>query len=287
MWPFTGGCHYSGDCSRYSERCGRCPLLGSRRERDISRWVWNRKTSAWAQLDLTLVCPSRWLAEKVKASSLFSGAPVQVIPNGLDTNRFRPFPKPVARNLLNLPIEGHVMLFGCADSIDDPRKGFQHFLDAAHRMSVNAPDEAIHLAVFGASALPESIRCPHPIHFLGYLGDDIALSLAYAAADVFVAPALQDNLPNTIMEAMACGTPCVAFGIGGILDMIDHQIDGYLAHPDDSQSLGRGVQWVLNGGLGRATELSTNARKKAATVFDQRVQARKYLRLCQDLSRRA
>ena len=112
MWPFTGGCHYSQECDRYTDSCGACPILHSDRNRDLSRWIWQRKAKAWKDLNLTIVTPSSWLAKCVSSSSLFKNLRVEVIPNGLDTRKYKPVQRQIARELLNLPQDKYLVLFG-------------------------------------------------------------------------------------------------------------------------------------------------------------------------------
>lgn len=275
MWPFTGGCHYSGDCARFRERCGSCPVLGSRLVMDLSRLVWLRKRRVFDRIDLTVVAPSRWMAERARESSLFLDMPVEVIPNGLDIERFRPFDKASARDLLGLPKDKRLVLFGGVSATSDPRKGYDLLEEALRRLPAFAPGTAggTELVVFGASSGGASL--PLPTRFLGRFGDDVSLALVYAAADVFVAPSRSDNLPNTLLEALSCGTPCVAFDAGGIPDLVEHQANGYLARAGDAEDLARGMAWILADG-DRLRELGAAARRKITSGFSLEHQAARY-----------
>ncbi|MEM2130759.1 MAG: glycosyltransferase family 4 protein [Candidatus Bathyarchaeia archaeon] len=281
MWPFTGGCHYSQGCERYTASCGACPQLESKSNWDLSRWVWHRKAKAWKNLNLTIVTPSSWLANCAKASSLFGKLPIHVIPNGLDLEKFRPIAQPTARNLLNLPADKHLILFGATDAIREPRKGFD-LLQQSLQLLSNFGPKNIELVIFGSSKPNESPNFGFNCHFLGTLNDDLSLVLAYSAADVFVAPSREDNLPNTVIESLACGRPCVAFNIGGMPDMISHKNNGYLAKPFEVEDLARGIDWVL-GEQERLVKLKENARSKAEKEFSQELQARRYLSLFTEL----
>ncbi|MGA9382051.1 MAG: glycosyltransferase [Phormidium sp.] len=130
MWAFTGGCHYDQECDRYKNSCGACPQLHSQKEWDLSRWVWQRKAKAWKKLNLTIVTPSLWLAKCAKESSLFKEMRIEIIPNGLDTEKYRPIDRYTARNLLKLPQDKQLVLFGAVSATSDLRKGF-HLLQAA------------------------------------------------------------------------------------------------------------------------------------------------------------
>jgi glycosyltransferase involved in cell wall biosynthesis len=278
MWAFTGGCHYSQECKRYQTFCGACPQLQSPHEWDISHWTWQRKARAWKHLNLTVVTPSHWLAECAQSSALFHNYPVAVIPNGLDLARYRPFDRRMARDLLNLPQDKQLVLFGAINATRDLRKGFHLLLPALERLSQMATADQLELLVFGASGPHDLIPLDLKIRYLGRLNDDLSLALAYSAADVFVAPSMQENLSNTVLEAIACGTPCVAFKIGGMPDMIEHQVNGYLVQPFEPEDLARGIHWIL-ADHDRHQILSTAARQKAEQEFDANLQAQRYLDL--------
>jgi len=283
-WPFTGGCHLPGDCVRYRERCGCCPVLGSRRDRDLSRWVWSRKKRAWRDLDLTLVAPSRWLADCARASSLFGDARIEVIPNGLDLTLFRPIDKRVARDLMGLAQDKNYLLFGAVNSTGDPNKGFGLLLPALQSLSAQRSGDT-ELIVFGA---PEPAYPPPfgmKAHYLGRLHEEVSLALLYSAADLLVSPSLQENLPNTVMEAMACGTPCVAFRQGGVPELIEHRSTGYLARPLDTRDLAQGIAWTLED-RGRREALSARARLSVERNFALDLVARRYAELYRDLIER-
>lgn len=282
MWPFTGGCHYDQGCGRYAQSCGACPQLHSRRERDLSRFIWRRKKRAWKDTDLTIVALSQWLAKCACKSSLFKDLRIEIIPNGLDLNRFKPIDKRIAREILNLPLDKQLILFGAMNATSDQRKGFDLLKLALGHLHGSVQRDRTDVIIVGASEPKKTVDLKFESHYLGLLKDNISLNLVYAAADVFVAPSRQDNLPNTVMEALSCGTPCVAFDIGGIPDMIDHHQNGYLAQPFDTEDLAHGIQWVLEN-ENRRQKLSQNARQKAVQEFDQELQARRYLELYADI----
>jgi glycosyltransferase involved in cell wall biosynthesis len=283
MWPFTGGCHYSGECNKYTQSCGHCPQLKSQQDGDISGWVWWRKAKAWKNLNLTIVTPSQWLADCARNSSLFQDLRIEVIANGLDIQRYKPIEKKIARHLLGLPQDKQLILFGAMTATSDNRKGFHLLLPAIKKLSQGEIwQHKLELVVFGAS---EPVNPPDfglKTHYLGRLNDDISLALVYAAADIFVAPSLEDNLPNTVMEALACGTPSVAFKIGGMPDMIEHQQNGYLAQPFDVEELAKGISWVLEDEK-RYQKLCDRTRDKIEQEFTLEIQASKYLKLYNDI----
>ncbi len=282
MWPFTGGCHYDQNCGRYVESCGACPQLKSNKNYDLSRWIWQRKSQAWKNIDLTIVTPSNWLAKCASSSSLFRNSRVEVIPNGLDLQRYKPINRQIVRSLLNLPQNKHLVLFGAIKATSDRRKGFHLLNPALQRLCQSGWQNQIELIVIGASESDDQVDLGFKTHYLGKLSDDISLAQVYAAADIFVAPSLQDNLPNTVVEAIACGTPCAAFKIGGMPEIIEHQQNGYLAQPFESQDLARGIAWILEN-KERHRQLCARARTKAEQEFTQELQARRYDSLYSEL----
>ena len=282
MWPFTGCCHYDQGCGRYTGSCGDCPQLHSRRDKDLSRWIWRRKAKSWQNTDLTIVALSQWLAGCARKSSLFKDLRIEVIPNSLDITRFKPIDKRMSREILNLPQDKKLILFGAMGATRDLRKGFDLLQTTLQSLAQTDWKDKARLVIFGASKPERHVDLGIPAYYLGTLKDDISLSMVYSAADVFVAPSRQDNLPNIVMESIACGTPCAAFDIGGIPDMIDHQENGYLAEPFETDDLLCGITWILEN-RERHCKLSYHARQKAEREFNQDLQARRYLALYEEL----
>jgi glycosyltransferase involved in cell wall biosynthesis len=282
MWPFTGGCHYSSECDRYTEHCGCCPQLGSSKAFDLSAWVWHRKAKNFNSLNLTLVTPSQWLANCAQSSSLFRERRIEVIPNGLDLQIYKPIDSRVARQILNLPQDKKLILFGAVRATSDRRKGFHFLQPALHQLRQITQRDNIQLVIMGASEPPQPLNLGFETHYLGTLKDDYSLVLAYAAADVFVAPSVQDNLPNTVLEAIACGAPCVAFNIGGMPDLIKHKQNGYLAHPYEIEDFAQGINWVLDDCV-RWQKLSEASRSKAEQEFSLTLQASRYRDLFREI----
>jgi glycosyltransferase involved in cell wall biosynthesis len=269
MWAFTGGCHYNGTCDRYKQECGKCPQLNSSNEKDLSKWVFNRKKKYWDEVDFIVVTPSSWLANCARSSSLFEDKNIEVIPNGIDLEYFKPVTKDEAKKTLKLPLDKNLILFGAMNSTQDKRKGYRYLKSAINVLSEASDFEAI---VFGNSSDGEQLDIK--INYMGNFPDNM-LNTLYSAADVFVAPSIQDNLPNTIMESLACGTPSVAFDIGGMSDMIVHKENGYLAKPFDTEDLAKGIEWVVKQDQ-RKKNLSQASRKYVENNFDLKMIAEKY-----------
>lgn len=282
MWAFTGGCHYSRECDRYQQSCGRCPILKSDRDWDWSSWLWRRKAKAWQNLNLTLVTPSKWLAECAKSSSLFKDVPVRVIPNGLDTDTYQPIDKGLARKLLKLPQDKQIILFGAISATKDPRKGFPLLQTALQHLSRQTSSEQIELVVFGSSLPTLSTDLDFNTHYLGYFYDDLALAIVYSAADVMVVPSTQEAFGQTASEALACGTPVVAFNATGLPDIVDNYQNGYLATPYQPIDLAKGIIWVLQDAE-RWQKLSHHARAKVRQEFTVEKQTERYHQLYKEI----
>ncbi len=265
MWTFCGTEHYTDDGPEARFVAGYEPALPGRGV-DWDRVVWRRKRRHWRTGRMTVVTPSRWMGDCARASALFRDARVEVIPNGIDTQRYKPIDRATARGILNLPADKRLILFGAMRATSDARKGFPLLEKALARLAAGPLGSQAELVVFGASAPAEPPPFELPVHYTGRVSDEVTLALLYAAADVFIAPSRQDNLPNTVVEALACGTPCVAFRIGGMPDMIEHEGNGYLAPPFDAEALGAGLQWVLEDDT-RHAALGRRARAKAESAF--------------------
>ncbi len=274
MWAFTGGCHYDGGCRKYLNECNSCPSLGSLKRNDLSSRIFKRKVRTFPRLNnITIVGVSRWLADSAKSSALLRDKYIVTIPNPIDTHTFRPLEKAVARDMLGFSSRKEIILFGAMNATSDLRKGFSELSQALLRIRSNE----IELAVFGASQPQNEPDLGFPIKYLGRLYDDLTLRVAYSAADVMVVPSLQEAFGKTASESMACGTPVVAFGTNGLLDIVDHKQNGYLAKPFDSFDLAQGIEWILahpNHDL-----LSQNARQKVLDNFEAGKVARRYMAL--------
>ncbi|MGJ3522815.1 glycosyltransferase [Nitratidesulfovibrio sp. D1] len=274
-WAFTGGCHYTGDCDGFRKRCGCCPQLGSTRGDDLSCKVWQRKHDAYARMNLTIVAPSRWLADLARQSSLFAGRRIEVIPNGLDTDVFRPMDKAAAKAFLGIDPNHPVLLFG-AQWLTDRRKGGDILAAALERLEFPCT-----LLTFGAGAAALDVNPNVTVYGLGSLADDISLAVVYSAADMFICPSREDNLPNTVAEAMACGTPCVAFDVNGLPEMVEHMVNGWLARPCDPVDLAAGIRWLV--GHPCPDELRQNARQHALAEYSLDIMGSRYETLYEDL----
>ncbi|MDZ7760077.1 MAG: glycosyltransferase family 4 protein [Desulfovermiculus sp.] len=274
MWAFTGGCHYDDGCGKYASACGKCPVLKSAKEKDLSSRIFARKQKQYSKISqLTVNGLSSWLAECAKQSHLFRNRVVVNLPNPIDIERFKPVAKQQAKDILGLPHDKKHILFGAMNATGDERKGF---LELSKALSCLSADD-IELAVFGSSEPQSPPQFPFPVRYLGRLHDDISLRILYSAADVMVVPSKQEAFGQTATEAMACGTPVVAFAATGLLDILDHQENGYLARPFESKDLAHGIKFCLN--RSESLKMSENARNKVLELLDSKTVAKRYIEL--------
>lgn len=281
QWYFTGICHYSGICEKYKSQCAKCPMLkGS--HMDLAKKVFDRKREIYKGHNITFVGCSRWMADLARQSALTGGHTVTNVPNAIDTDVFTPMDKTEARKRFNLPQDMRLLLFG-AQRITDKRKGFRFLVEACEHIAMHHPTLPGHLGVVVLGGDAESVKeaLPLPVYTVNYLSNETDIAQLYNAADLFVTPSLQDNLPNTIVEAMSCGVPCVGFNVGGIPEMINHKQDGYVADYCDSIDFAQGIAWCLN--ESRHPSLCQHARDNALATYSESAVAQQYLKVYQGL----
>jgi glycosyltransferase involved in cell wall biosynthesis len=241
--PLTGGCHYSYDCDRYTARCGRCPQLGSDREDDRSRTVLERRLELLSPLPIVFVAASSGVEEWVRQSAAFASHRVERIPAITDDRVFRPVDRRVARDLLEVPQDASVVLFG-AGNLVHPRKGVVEYgVPALRRLANSAPDLDVFVLAVGARG--EELELPYPMRALGALSDPVAIALGYQAADVYLCPTVADAGPLMIPEALLCGTPVVAFDVGYAVDLVRDGETGYLVRSRDPAGLATALLELL------------------------------------------
>jgi glycosyltransferase involved in cell wall biosynthesis len=278
MWAFCGAEHFTEDF-RWRDGYLRNNRPVHESGFDLNRWTWQRKLKHWRK-PINIVAPSQWLADCARQSALMSGWPVSVIPNAIDTEAWRPVDKALARKILGLPIESPLLLFGAIGGTRDPRKGFDLLRSALDHL--RGEIKGLELVVLGQPPPKQPMDLGFPIHFAGHLHDDISMTLFYSAADALILPSRQDNLPNVGIEALACGTPVVAFNACGLPDIVGHKETGYLANAFDTRDLAEGVRWVV-ADTDRRARLSSRSRTAAVARFSYPVVAEQYLKLYQTL----
>ncbi len=278
MWPFTGICHYAGECGNYRHECGNCPLLRYPSPTDLSRQMVRKKWEWIRGANVTFVACSHWLEEMAKTSRLLRKADVRCISNPLDTSVFCPGERTAARKRLGLPLKGKLVLFASM-KVTDKRKGVDYLLEAARLLETKYNQNGSNFGFMVMGHHAEQLRqlLHFPVHAMGYVTEAERVADVYRAADLFVIPSLSDNLPNTIAEAMACGTPCVGFRTGGIPEMIDHLSNGYVANYKDADDLAQGILHVLS-----HPSMGSAAEHYAGYKYDQDRVARQYAELYQE-----
>jgi len=282
MWPMTGHCAYSFGWDGWETGCGSCPTVAHypALRRDTTATLWRVKNRTYARSSLTIVAPSRWIAKMAEASPLLGRFPVHVIPNGLNVDIFRPIPKKIARAALGIGEAARVILFS-ADSIEDQRKGAALMQEALARLAATG-GQNITLLIAGAHVDQLKLRLPFDIKQLNRIGDDETMAMVYAAADIFVLPTLADNLPNGILESMACGTPSVTFDVGGCGEAVRHLDTGYLAAYKDVADLAKGIQLLLNDDELRR-RLGLRSREVAENEYALELQTERFVRLYENV----
>ena len=282
QWAFTGGCHYSRGCPHFSTYCHQCPYLKKPGEQDLSRQVFEQKQRLFAKASIHFTPPSRWLAAEAQRSTLLQRFPFTVIPYAINQRIFRPIGRAEANARFALPDRDSDragsarLLFGSA-TVTDTRKGFRYFVDALTLLHQQHPELTPEILVFGKGRSYLFDELPYPVRHLGLLTSEDDIVAAYNAADALVVPSLEDNLPNTVIEALACGTPVVGFRTGGIPEMIDHESTGFLADTGSAQQLADGLVFILT--HPNPELLRQNARQSAEAQFSEDVVARKHIDL--------
>lgn len=280
MWMMTGGCHYTGTCRNFENACGNCPFLKDPADKDLSRKIWKRKYRIFDNWDFTLVTCSNWLKEEALKSSLLGDKNIVVIPNPIDTEFFSMKPRNQARLSIGLSTEKFYILFG-AMNIDDERKGFKYLKSAIDKIGKLSDVE---LLIFGKADETIFENFAVPVNYMGQISKQENLVTLYNSADVFLLPSLEDNLPNTVMEAASCGTPTVAFDIGGLRDLVEQNVTGYLAKEKSPDDLANGIQIIWDNVKKDPDYFRANTREKVINCFSETKVASSYISLYEKLA---
>lgn len=267
MNPFTGGCHYvTPSCKGAQYHCGKCPHLASTFKYDLSFLNFKNKHYSYKKIDFVVNGLSRWIASEAHISTLFQDKTIVNLPNTIDTKIFRPINKNIAREIVGINTNKKYLGFGAIFGTQIERKGYSQLKKALE----NLHNKEDYLLIIFGSSYGENIA-DIETHFLGHVHDDLTLAIVYSSIDVFIAPSLAENLSNAILESLSCGTPVVAFDIGGNSDMIIHKQNGYLAK--NTEDLSCGINWILQ----HSQILSHNVRENILQNFDYNVVAPKYI----------
>ena len=269
IWPATAICHLTLNCRNFTTYCRNCRLLpGGGSSNDLSSSIWRKKQKMLGDGTIYFVACSHWLEQEAKASALLKGHKIASIPNPIDTHIYHPGDKKAARKNLGLPEDKRLILF-VSQRVTNKNKGMDYLIEACRQL------EDYEVVILGGHAEEVVDQLPLKAYPLGYVNDERRIVEVYQAVDVFVLPSLSENLPNTIMEAMACGVPCVGFKVGGIPEEIDHKRNGYVAEYRNPDDLARGIRWILS--EADYEQLSQEAVRKVAHSYSQQSVAISYL----------
>lgn len=275
LWPLTGHCAYPGDCERWRNGCGDCPNLESYPPvvRDTTHFLWDLKRDIYSKIcRLVMVAPSSWTERLVRESPLFTGREVVRIPNGLDLTCFRPGDRGAARRRFGLPDDKVLLMFNAHVAADNPRKGTHLLIDALKALP---NPEQVGLLVAGQGAEWWCGKVPQSVYPLGFLQSDEAIRDAYVAADMVVLPSTVENLPNSLLESMACGIPAVAFDVGGMRDAVVDGETGCLICAGDVPAFCSAMGSMVRNRSVRM-DMGAASRVLAEREFDERVEAARF-----------
>ena len=282
IWPATAICHLTLGCCNFRSGCHHCKYLpGGGGANDLSARVWRRKQTMLGAGNITFVACSKWLEQEAKSSALLRGQTITSIPNPIDVSIFCPGSRQEACEAEGLPVDKRLILFVC-QRVTNPNKGMQYLIDACNQLAATKPEmkDNTGVVILGSHADEVAHQLPFPAYPLGYVSDRQRIVRIYRAASMFVLPSLSENLPNTIMEAMACGIPCLGFRVGGIPEEIDHRKNGYVADYRSVDDLARGIDWLLNEADAKA--LSAEAVKKVRHNYATRQVMVRYIEVYQE-----
>lgn len=282
IWPATAICHYAHSCTAFMKGCNNCQYLyGGGGTHDLSAKIWKRKKTIYGEAAIEFVTCSKWLENEAKKSALLIGKNITSIPNPINTNTFKPQDKRESRVRAGLPLDKKLILF-VSQRVTDQRKGIKYFIEACQILAQKYPEmmKDTGIAIMGGHSEDVAEQLALPVYPLGYLSNEKKIINVYNAVDIFVLPSLEDNLPNTIMESMACGVPCIGFNVGGIPEMINHEENGYVAEAENAEDLAKGIHWTLVESDYR--QLSANAAHKVTTEYSLHNVAMRYLEIYND-----
>ena len=277
MWPCTGICHHARECDKYHQECHHCPYIyKGGGKKDLSNQVFKKKKEIYQSAPVTFVTCSRWLKERAGQSALLNGHTIVDIPNPISTGLFKPQNSLAVRNKMELPTDKKLILFGSV-KVTDKRKGIDYFVESCKLLAEMHPElkEELGVVVYGKNSEQLKPLIPFQVYALDYISNEKDLVNIYNAVDLYVTPSLEENLPTTIMEAMACGVPCVGFNVGGIPEMIDHLHNGYVAEYKSAEDLANGIIWTLS--ESEYQSLSEEACRKAVSNYSESIVAKKYI----------
>jgi len=277
MWPYCGSEHYAQEDLpiRYIDGYQKNNRPLNHHRIDLDKFTWRRKKFFWKSKKINIIATSRWNATCARNSVLFNEAKIDIVPQCIDLNIFKPLDKRVSRKICNLPQQIFLILFAAPDPKKDIRKGYNLLKKSLKIISKNNMRNKLELVVLGSSSGNIEKDFGIKTHYINFLYDDLSRALLYNSADILLAPSIQENLSNIVMEALASSLPSVAFNIGGMPDLIDHDINGYLATPFDCEDFAKGILSIL-GSSQNLVMFSDKAREKAEKCYSSEIVASQY-----------
>ncbi len=280
MNPFTGGCHYSSGCQKFKEGCGICPQLVNPSKQDESTISFNTKLQSLRRKHLTVVAPSEWMLKLARTSPMFAECSrFELIRYGFDLEVLKPLKKSIARRQLGISNDESIVIGFGAEDINQRRKGLHLLLESLRKLSVNKPVIGL---VFGTGNLPSDFSELPPIHSVGFVDSIPRKALIYSAMDMFAMPSIEDNSPQTGLEAMACGTPVVAFHTGGVPEYVSPFETGLLAPVGNTDKFAEHLSWLANNNAARM-KISHLARDFMLKYHSVEMQSKRYTQLYHQL----
>lgn len=244
MWALTGHCAYSFNCDRWKNGCGQCPQLDSPPavKRDSTRLEWRLKNWVYRRSRMSIISPSSSLAAQARESML-SRFPISHIPHGINTKIYQPLDKITCRADLGIPDDKKVIMFAAVNT-KEKRKGGDLLLQALAQLPERIKKDVVILTL-GKAGQELADIAQLPAINMGFIESDRQKSTIYSSADIFVTPTRGEAFGLTILESIACGTPVVAFGVGGVLDLVKPGVTGYRAEPENASDLSYGITQLL------------------------------------------
>ena len=277
VWFFTGGCHVNLDCDKYLTNCNQCPLFSRNNSLiDITSIIFRGKKKLFEEKKIHVIVLSNWMKERALLSPVLSNSEITLIPNGIDTNKFKPFDKLFARKVFNFNPNSKILLFGGISAKSDFNKGYDLLCQSLNILKQKNVE--FELVIFGNTDSVHTQIEGFKATFLGHLHDDESLALLYSAANLVLVPSRQESFSQVSLESISCGTPVVAFDYSGPKDIIQHKVNGFLAKPYDPNDFANGISWFFSGNVD-VSKVSQDARKIAETKFSLELIAQKHIDL--------
>jgi len=277
MWAFTGGCHYSLDCTGFKSNCENCPVIGKESKKSVATNLLRLKKETFnSKQNLHFVALSTWMFKMAKESAILRKKKIYRIPNLLRTQNYKIIPKENARQILNLPQDKTILLFGSLGGKLDPRKGFNFLANALRLLDPSIRKQLLGVIIGEESQTSTDSKLPIDTVSIGFLQDAISLNIAYCAADFSIFPSIQEAFGLMALESLASGTPVCGFDETGLSDIVIHKETGYLAKNKSESDLSEGIKFMIN--LGKGSGIAIKC-KTNSEIFNENKVTNEYLKL--------